>query len=151
MKRVVHALAGALAMLTILSFLVATAVAEVFLSEAAVAAVKHAILDGLWVLIPALAITGGSGFALAGGRPGRLVAGKKRRMRVIAGNGLLILLPAAFFLAHKAAAGELDAAFYTVQAVEWLAGAAQLALLGLNARDGLRLRAQPGQLNGGWP
>lgn len=37
--------------------------------------------------------TGGSGFALSGERKGNLLAAKKRRMQIIAANGLLILLP----------------------------------------------------------
>lgn len=38
-----------------------------------------------------------------------------------------------------AAAGSFDTAFYVVQAIELLAGAANVALMGLNARDGLRM------------
>ena len=50
-----------------------------------------------------------------------LVARKKRRMPVIAANGLLILVPAAVVLDQWAAAGAFDARFYVVQAVELLA------------------------------
>lgn len=104
----------------------------------AVATAKQAILYAMWVWIPAMAITGGSGFSLAGGRSGRLVASKSKRMRFIALNGLLIMLPAAFFLFRKAAAGEFDTVFYVVQAAELLVGAAQLVLMGVNFRDGLK-------------
>jgi hypothetical protein len=60
-------------------------------------------------------------------------------MPVIAGNGLLILVPAAIVLDRWAAAGVFDARFYVVQAVELLAGGTNLTLMGLNVRDGLRL------------
>ncbi len=64
---------------------------------------------------------------------------KARRMRLIAANGILVSVPAALFLAMKAQAGELDLAFYTVQAVALLAGAVNLAVLVASARPGLRL------------
>ena len=68
-----------------------------------------------------------------------LVAKKKKRMPFIALNGLLILLPAAFFLEAKAAAGLFERCFYAVQAIELLAGATNLTLMGINIRDGLRM------------
>jgi len=139
MKPLIHATAGTVAMFCNLSFWTSTAISELFLTHDAVTTVKQAILYAMWVLMPAMAITGGSGFSLAGGRAGRLVASKSKRMRFIALNGLLIMLPAAFFLSRKAAAGEFDTVFYVVQAVELLVGAAQLVLMGLNFRDGLKL------------
>lgn len=139
MKPVVHAMAGAIAMLAILSFWTSTVTAELFLSDEAVVAVKRAILYGLLVLIPVLAAAGGSGFALAGARTDHLVEDKKRRMRIIAANGILILAPAAFILHGKASAGEFDAVFHGVQAVELLAGLVQILLMGLSIRDGRKL------------
>jgi hypothetical protein len=62
--------------------------------------------------------------------------------------GVLILIPAALFLASKARAGEFDTAFYAVQVIELVTGAVNITLLGLNMRDGLRmkgrLRSRPG-------
>ncbi len=147
MKPVIHGIAGAVAMLSIVSFWTSTAISELFLAPEAVIAVKQAILQGMWVLIPAMVITGGSGFSLAGGRSGRLVDAKKKRMPIIALNGLLIMVPSAFFLSHKASASEFDPVFYVVQVVELAVGVVQLALMGLNFRDGLRLagRLQPAQ------
>ena len=139
MKPVVHAVAGGAAMLTIASFWVATVISELFLDHAAVAAVKHAIVYGLFLLVPTLVATGGSGFILARTRRGRRVTRKQTRMRFIAANGVLVMIPAALFLNSRAAAGRFDASFYAVQAVELLVGAVQLALMGLNFRDGRRL------------
>ena len=139
MKKLVHPVAGAIALLTIASFWISTLISELSGSMQAVVAVKTAIPWGFLLLIPALAAAGGTGFSLVGGRVKGLAATKLKRMPVIAGNGLLILVPSAFFLAWKASAGEFDAAFYGVQAIELVAGAANLVLLGLNMRDGLRM------------
>lgn len=139
MKARMHAFAGSLALLMVAAFWCSTVIAEVFLSTDAVVATKRAILFGIALLVPVLMITGGSGFALSGARTGKIFTVKKRRMRLIAMNGMLVLAPSALFLYWRAAAGQFDAAFVTVQSIELLAGAAQLALLGLNARDGLLL------------
>ena len=139
MKPVVHAVAGGAAMLTIASFWVATVISELFLDHAAVAAAKHAIVCGLFLLVPILVATGGSGFILARTRSGRLVTRKQMRMRFIAVNGVLVMIPAALFLNSQTAAGRFDMTFYAVQAVELLVGAVQLILMGLNFRDGRRL------------
>lgn len=139
MKTRLHGLFGAIALLCIAGFWISTVVSELFLDHASVAAVKNGILAGMWILIPAMAATGGSGFSLARARQGRLIDVKGRRMKGAAANGLLILLPSAWLLAGWANAGRFDAAFYSLQALELLAGAVNLALLGLNLRDGLRL------------
>lgn len=139
MPRRIHPIAGALALLTSLTFWTATVLVETLGDTAAIVAVKTAIPWGLLILIPALAATGGSGLALARRRCGDLVAAKRRRMPLIAANGLLILVPSALFLAFKAQSGALDASFYAVQALELIAGAVNIVLLGLSLRDGLRL------------
>ena len=91
------------------------------------------------ILVPALVVTGASGFRLAGASSEPRIARKKRRMPFIAGNGVLILVPAALYLAFLAARGEFGGTFYAVQAVELVAGAVNLTLMWLNARDGWRL------------
>lgn len=126
-------------MLCIGSFWLSTLVSELFFSQEAVLLVKHSILQAMWIMIPAMAATGGSGFALSGDRKGNLLGSKKKRMQFIAANGLLVLLPCAFYLHGKAAAGEMDAAFYGLQAAELVAGAANFSLMAMNFRDGLKL------------
>jgi len=128
-----------LAIFTIAIFWLSTALSELFASEATIIAVKTAIPWGFFLLIPALAAAGGSGFALAKGRRVGLVGVKRKRMPFIAANGILVLIPSALFLASKAKAAQFDAAFYLVQAIELAAGAANLALLALNMRDGLKM------------
>ncbi|MDR9469408.1 MAG: hypothetical protein RI559_14265, partial [Marinospirillum sp.] len=84
-----------------------------------------------------LMITGGSGFALGKNSTHPLLAQKQRRMPFITLNGLLVLVPAAIYLSWKAQAGMFDTGFYSVQVLELIAGATNLLLLGLNARDGM--------------
>ena len=139
MPRIIHPLAGLIALLTIATFWLSTAISELFLSEATVIAVKTAIPWGLLLLIPALAATGGSGFFLSHGQREGLAGAKLKRMPFIAANGLLILVPAALFLAFKARAGAFDTSFYVVQAIELIAGATNIALLGMGMRDGMKL------------
>ena len=140
MIKTIHPMAGVLAILTIATFWLSTALAELFASQAVVTAVKTAIPWGFLVLIPALAAAGGSGFTMAKGRRTGLIGTKIKRMPIIAGNGILVLVPSALYLASKARAGEFDTAFYAVQALELVAGAANITLLGLNMRDGLKIR-----------
>ncbi len=142
MTKIIHPVAGAIVLLTISTFWLSTVLSELFGAEAVVVAVKSAIPWGFLLLVPALAATGGSGFALAKGRRGGLVTAKIRRMPIIAANGVLILIPAALFLGCKARQGEFDSLFYTVHTLELLVGAANISLLGLNMRDGLRIKGR---------
>lgn len=142
MIRVIHPIAGVIALLTIATFWLSTAFSELFASQAVITAVKTAIPWGFLLLIPALAATGGSGLTLAQGRRAGLVGAKIKRMPLITANGLLLLVPAALFLSYKARADEFDIVFYAVQALELAAGAVNITLLVLNMRDGLRMKGR---------
>ena len=135
----IHAIAGVRAFVTILMFLSSSLAAELWGSAASIAGVKQAIAWALLVLVPALMTTGASGFAMAGPSPKGVLAHKSKRMRLIAGNGILVLVPSVLFLAWKAAHDEFDAAFILVQTVEFAAGSVNVVLMGLNIRDGLRM------------
>lgn len=139
MKSKLHAIFGSAALLCITTFWLSTVVSELFMDRASVAAVKSAVLSGMWLLIPSMAATGSSGFSLAKGRGGRLISVKSQRMKIVAANGLLVLLPSAFVLASWANAGRFDGVFYALQGVELVAGAVNFSLLMLNMRDGLKL------------
>ena len=140
MTKLIHPVAGAVAIATIATFWLSTATSELFASHAAITSIKTAIPWGFLLLIPALALAGGSGVILAKGRRAGLIGTKFKRMPYIAANGILILIPSALFLASKARAAEFDAAFYAVQALELIAGATNIALLALNMRDGLKMK-----------
>lgn len=144
MKTRIHAIAGVVGFLTILTFWTSTAFSELFTSHETIAAVKAMILRGMFVLIPAMAIAGALGMSLGGKRSDARARAKKGRMPLIAANGLLILVPAAFFLEARASAGTFDAWFYAIQVVELVAGATNLTLMGLNIRDGLTMTGRIG-------
>ena len=139
MRPIHHAIAGGLAMSIIAIFWISTIFSELFMDATTVAMVKHAIVMGLFLLVPCMAATGGTGAALSGMRKGTLLDRKKKRITIIGANGLLVMIPAAIFLDDKAAAGEFDVAFYLVQGAELIIGIIQISLMAMNFRDGLRL------------
>jgi hypothetical protein len=59
MVKIIHPIAGTIALLTIATFWVSTACSELFASQATTTAVKTAIPWGFLLLIPALAAAGG--------------------------------------------------------------------------------------------
>ncbi len=144
MKTKIHAIAGVIGFLTILTFWTSTVYSELFASHETIAAVKSMILKGMFILIPAMAIAGGSGMSLGGKRVDEKAVAKKKRMPLIAANGLLILVPAALYLESKASSGAFDMSFYLVQGLELVAGAANLVMMGLNIRDGLTMTGRLG-------
>lgn len=139
MKRQIHATASVLAALFLATFWISTLVTELFLSAAAVTEVKQLIAYALMVFVPLMGITAGTGFSMGGKGHHPLLVSKRRRMPFIGINGLLILVPSALFLAVRAKAGLFDGVFYSVQALELIAGAVNLTLIGLNIRDGFKL------------
>ncbi|MCH9697850.1 MAG: hypothetical protein K0U68_07100 [Gammaproteobacteria bacterium] len=140
MKSKIHLVAAIVALFCIASFFTATILVELFGSEKSISTVKSLIVTpGLFILIPVIAITGGTGFACARYGKSRLIDGKQKRMPFIAANSLLILLPCAIFLNQWASVGLFDTKFYSVQGIELLAGAVNLILMSMNMRDGLRM------------
>lgn len=142
MKKIIHPIAGSIALLTITTFWTATVLSELLGPEMLIVTVKTTIPWGFLILIPALAATGGTGFKLAQGHKTGLINSKAKRMPLIAANGVFVLIPSAFYLAYKADAGVLDITFYLVQGLELLAGGLNIILLGLNMRDGLKLKGR---------
>ena len=138
--KITHPVAATIAVLCITTFFLSTIIVEMFGSPDAIVAVKSLIVvPGLFLLVPAIAIAGISGSILAKNRTSKLVQNKMKRMRVIAANGILVLIPCALFLDRSASAGSFEASFQIVQGIELLAGAINLALMGMNTRDGLRV------------
>jgi hypothetical protein len=137
--RRLHVTAALLAFTLILTFWTSTAVVELAGPTGAVIEIKQAIRWGLLALVPALATAGATGFAMGGRSTDPRIVAKKRRMPFIAGLGLLVLVPSALYLAARADSDDFDTGFHLVQAVELTAGAANLTLMSLNIRDGLRL------------
>lgn len=141
MPRRIHLTAALLATIIVAAFCATTVTVELLGAPAQIALIKRLIVfPGLAILIPALAVTGLSGNRLAQNHRHPLVGRKMRRMRFIAGNGVLVLVPCALYLSHLASAGRFDARFVTIQGLEICAGITNLALMALNIRDGLRIR-----------
>ncbi|WP_218021098.1 hypothetical protein [Nocardia crassostreae] len=126
-------------MATILTFWLSTVATELTGSEHAVTTVKQTIPWALPILVLALAVTGASGFRLADHSADPVILAKKRRMPIIAANGLLILVPCAITLSILARRDQFGAVFYCIQALELLVGATNIVLMSLNIRDGLQL------------
>ncbi|MCW8843765.1 MAG: hypothetical protein OQK00_10150 [Rhodobacteraceae bacterium] len=147
MKRL-HPIAGGVALAMISVFWVSTVVVELRGNQAQIAQVKILIPWGFLILVSAMAAVGCTGFRLGQTRRGKIVDKKRKRMPLIATNGVLILIPAAFFLASKAQAGAFDAVFYGVQVLELAAGAVNIMLLWRNMRDGRRLVGKPRRFPG---
>ncbi|WP_299352143.1 hypothetical protein [uncultured Shimia sp.] len=140
MKLPLHAAAGCLALLAISTFWVSTVTSELFGDNATIASVKQMVLWGMLILVPAMATVGATGASLGKGWRLPQVVRKQKRMKIIAANGLLILLPSAVFLATRAGTGTFDGVFYVVQGVELIAGATNITLLSRSLKDGLSLR-----------
>jgi hypothetical protein len=136
---ILHPIAGVVGMVTIAAFWLSTVAVEAVGGPGAVLAAKTAILWGLLVLVPALAITGATGFRMGARSTNPRIAAKRHRMPFIALNGLLVLVPCAVFLQARAAAGDFGGTFTLVQGIELLAGAVNFTLMGLSVRDGLAL------------
>lgn len=135
--RRIHAAASATAFLTILGFWTGSLAVELFGGTDAIADVKRAILWGLAVLVPAMAIA--TGMRLGGKAVRGPAVAKKRRMPFIAANGLLVLVPCAIVLDRLASAGTFGTLFTAVQVLELAAGAVNIVLMGAMLRDGLTL------------
>ena len=145
MMFIIHRFAASVSILCIALFFSATIFVELLGMAESIAIVKSLIVwPGLFILVPAIALTGGSGFALAKSRNGKLVAQKKKRMPFIGINGIFVLIPCAILLDCWASAGSFDTYFYIVQGVELLAGAINLVLMGMNMKDGLRMNGRLG-------
>lgn len=138
--RKIHAAAGAGACLFIASFWISTVLSELFSSHETIVVVKQTIVYALFGLMACMAVAGATGIKMGGKSKHTAIAAKRRRMPFIAANGMLILLPCAFFLNSRAAAGQFDSVFYIVQIVELNAGMANLTLLGLSMKDGFSIR-----------
>jgi hypothetical protein len=140
--RSAHAVAGGSALVLALAFLAASITVELFGSHGAVMTVKRGILLAVPLLAVSAMVAGGSGTWLASKSKAQVITRKALRMRVIGGNAVLVLIPCAVVLDRMATAAEFGTRFAVVQAIELVFGAVNVTLLGLNMRDGLRMRAR---------
>ncbi|MDD1782562.1 hypothetical protein LRP49_15425 [Enterovibrio sp. ZSDZ35] len=136
----IHRGAGALALLTIISFFSSTVIAKLFGTVDQVTTVKAVIASLLPVMMMFMMITGATGKKLYPNKGKGVIGAKQLRMRIASMTGLLVMVPAAVYLYFKSEAGEFDAFFWSVQALELVGGAVNLTMISLNIRDGLSLK-----------
>ena len=140
MKSKIHKIASILATVCIATFFTSTLIVELFATEEMITFVKSLIVaPGIFILVPAMAITGATGFSLAKARKGRVIEAKKKRMPIIAFIGMVILLPAAILLNNWASEGLFDMRFYVLQGIELIAGAVNLTLMIKSMKDAKKL------------
>lgn len=139
----IHPIVACAAMGFIACFWLSSVLSEVLGTHDTVLMVKQSILYTFCLFIPCMILTGISGNKLAGKGKHPLIMAKRRRMPIIALNGVFILIPCAVFLFVKAREGEFDKWFYTVQIIELIAGAFNFSLMVRNARDARQLFRKP--------
>ncbi len=136
----IHLIAGRIAFLMIFTFFGSTLLVELFGDHQAITQVKTIILYTMGLLVFMMALTGITGAKMAPNVKGGVIGRKKKRMPFIAMNGVFILVPSAIYLQHLASQGQFGSVFYAVQVLELLAGATNLTLMGLNIKDGMRMK-----------
>ena len=134
-----HAATGTLSLVLILAFFTSTVAVEMGGTLESIAAVKRYIAYSLMLLVPLMAAAGITGVLLSGRSQATPIVVKKRRMKIIGANGLLVLVPCALTLHFMAQAGSFKTGFYVIQSVELIAGPVNIVLLSINLWDGLKL------------
>ncbi|WP_422902956.1 hypothetical protein [Propionivibrio sp.] len=132
-------MAGLLATLTIASFFCATLFSELLGTPGTIALIKaFIVIPGLFILIPAIALTGASGFVLSKSRQGRVIAAKKNRMPFIVATGVVDPCPMCDLSESVGGGGHIR---YDVRSGAGIGtlGRCYLGLMGLNIRDGLSM------------
>lgn len=147
MKAKLHAIAGTVGFLCIVTFVLATVGSELLGSQATIASVKGMIFKGMFVMILALLAAGGSGVSLLGKRTEPLALTKQKRGPIAFMTSLFVLLPSSYFLWSWASSNSFDMWFYGLQTVELAASAVCFVMISLNIRDGFALRGRMGTSN----
>lgn len=138
-----HKIFAIVALTTISTFWISTLIVELFFDYEAIAFVKSLVVfPGLFILVPAIAITTITGNIITKkSKKEELIKVKKKRMPIIAFNGIIILIPCAIYLNVLASSGIFDTIFYGVQGLELLAGAINITLMFLNIRDSKSIKS----------
>ncbi|EAQ67223.1 hypothetical protein MED121_14889 [Marinomonas sp. MED121] len=136
----VHKTSALICFILIACFFSSSLLFDMFGNQESVLIVKNGIFYSIWLLIPLMAITGMTGVKMAPKVTSGPIGAKKKRMPLVALNGLLILLPAAYFLRELALNGEFNSLYYAIQTLELFAGFINLTLMSLNIRDAMALK-----------
>ncbi|CAI3952924.1 MULTISPECIES: hypothetical protein [Commensalibacter] len=135
----IHRITGVMALVILLIFWLSTVTSELIGNIDYIKSVKFLIPYGFFILIPALVATGGTGFNIAGKINNKTASNKKKRMSLIALNGLCILIPCALYLRYLAVHEQFNSIFLIVQMIELIAGGVNIVMLILNVKAGIIL------------
>jgi hypothetical protein len=137
--KVIHKVAGMLALFIILIFFSSSLYAEINGDHALIKAVKTFILYGIILLFIIMPVTVISGRKLSGKSISIVLDRKINRMKLIAINAIALIL-LAITLYYRATHNLIDHTFVTIQIIEFVFGLTNAALLTLMIRDGRLLK-----------
>ncbi len=137
----IHLLATAVASLCICFFWGFSLSAEIKGDILFIRQVKTGILYFLPILIIFMPILAISGKKLAGKSQSLVVKTKEKYMRMIAFNGMTLII-LAVFLYYRVHFEQIDGIFWAAQTAEFLFGAGNLVLISLNAKAGFAMSAK---------
>lgn len=140
MEKRAHKITSIVGFILIISFQISTVVSEALQDYDMIATVKRLILYGIFVLIPVMLIANTTGRSLAGRAKHPIILKKMQRMKFIGFNAFVILIPSAIVLYQFSRVGYWGNWFIAVQILELIAGIMNVALMGINIRDGIKLR-----------
>ena len=138
----IHLVATMIAAATIATFFCSSLAAEINGDELLIRTVKKGIVLSLPILVIAMPTLGITGNKLAGSSQNPIVFLKKRRMKLVLINGIM-LIALACFLFYRSHFRAIDSIFMVAQAVEFILGLTNLVLIGLNIAGGLKLSGGP--------
>jgi len=138
--RNLHKFAAIGAMVIIALFFLSTLISEIFLGVEEIVFVKIAITYLIPFLVIFMALTGISGNKLGKKINSKEVLAKQKLIKIVAVNGILVLIPLAFTLRSYAENLEFTLFFWSLQILELIAGATNLFLMSKLARLGKELK-----------
>lgn len=138
-----HPLAGRVTLGLFLLIWGSTVAAGLFAGPEILAFVKEVVVWSLFLLVPATMATALTGLLLTRAHAGPIVERKRRRLRLIVGITVVVLLPVTLALDGLAQAGNYDPIlFLSLQGLELVAGLVTLVLMGISVRDGILARRE---------
>jgi hypothetical protein len=140
MNRLAHKISTTFGVILVFLFLISTVISEVFGSLETITTVKRFIMYGVLVLIPIILVATVSGQSLAGTNNHLIILKKKKRMTWIGLNTIIVLIPSAIALYFLSSAENWGIWYVTIQVLEITSGITSVILMGLNIRDGIKLR-----------
>lgn len=134
----IHVVASLLALLTVFTFFTSTVIIEITSSVEQIAGLKERIFFALPLMLLTMPVVGLSGKKLAGRSKSPIVNRKMKRMKLVAINGMLLIILATLLYVLSRDL-QLGTTFYLLQGLELLLGGVNISLMILSVRDGMLL------------